>query len=466
MPVRSPWIFVLPLLVLISACQDRYDLNTVESLPEPVKANVRDAVDNGYRPGISVALINQHGAHYFSYGRLSVDKHLDPQSLFAVGSLTKLFNASLFAERVLRGELKLETPVNALLPEGFRVPDVAGTTMTLRHLATHTAGLPRDFAGLEAHGDNAPTRFLEQVASFPYQTPFGQHYQYSNAGMTLLALLLERHSGQPFPQLIAERVTAPLAMADTGYQLSPAQQQALATPHHDMTPIAGAQLSTPTWRYGAGGLYSSTADLVRWLQAHLHPESSPMADVFALTMQPFPIADSEQQGTGLGWKIRWHQQQPIYYHGGEAVGYQAFVGFNPQSKLAVVLLSNAVAEDELQQVALHLLGTGLPLPDFSQPKPVSLAPEVLQRYVGTYLNDDDPQDNRMRFSIREGKLFYQELNQDGERIRETFVYAKSASEFYFKEIPVELRFMTADGNQPPRLQLQSNDQVYRYSRQP
>ena len=109
-----------------------------------VQASIRARVDYAYNPGIVVGMVNADGRAYFSYGQTAYDSGVLPnaQTLYEIGSVTKVFTATLLAEMVARGEVQLGGPVASLLPASASVPARNGIQISLEHLATHSSGLP------------------------------------------------------------------------------------------------------------------------------------------------------------------------------------------------------------------------------------------------------------------------------------------------------------------------------------
>jgi hypothetical protein len=165
---------------------------------------------------------------------------------------------------------------------------------------------------------------------------------------------------------------------------------------------------------------------------------------------------------GLGWKVYTADGLRVIHHGGESAGHQSFLGFDRDRGVGVLLLADSRADDALDQVALYLLTGNVPLPDFSHPREILLAPEVLETYVGKYRIDGE---NFVGIDVRDGRLLYTETTTAGKLVRETTIYASSESDFYFTDIPVTLVFDRPDpetGKSAPGVTLLlSDDQTFR-----
>jgi hypothetical protein len=118
----------------------------------------------------------------------------------------------------------------------------------------------------------------------------------------------------------------------------------------------------------------------------------------------------------------------VIHHGGESAGHQSFLGFDRDRGVGVLLLADSRADDALDQVALYLLIGTVPLPDFSHPKEIFLAPDMLETYAGKYRIDGE---NFVGIDVRDGRLLYTETTTAGKLVRETTIYASSETDFYF-----------------------------------
>ena len=223
---------LLPALVRVQA--------QLPVLPEDAKTAVRQRVDYGYCPGIVVGLMKTNGSTYFGYGRMDLDggPAVDENTLFEIGSIAKVFTATLLADMAECGELELTNAIQSYLPDWITAPTWLDHPITLTHLATHTSGLPDWWSNLNpAERDNpfaGYTRELmyEFVDSYQLRRAPGAGFEYSNFGMGLLGQLLERLSGVGYEALVVTRIADEIVLADTRIDLSPVQQARLARRCH------------------------------------------------------------------------------------------------------------------------------------------------------------------------------------------------------------------------------------------
>jgi serine-type D-Ala-D-Ala carboxypeptidase/endopeptidase len=320
--------------------------------------------------GIVVGLIDARGRRIIAYGGLEKgDKRpLDGDSIFEIGSVTKVFTALLAADMAERGEIRLDDPIAKYLPPSVNVPRRKGRQITIIDLATHTSGLPRTLQDIRPKtpvspmGDYGLDELYSLLSSYELPRDIGSKYQYSNLGFGLLGLGLARRAGTDYESLVETRIAGPLRMRDTRITLTPQMQERLVAGHNGalMTIRSG---STPT--LGAAGALRSTAnDLLIFLSAALGYTdsvlSAPMRTLLA-TRRPTgePLID-----VAMAWNVDTRKGEEIIWKNGTTGGYRAFIGYDARSRVGVVALSNATTEPGVDDIALHLLDPRYPLAAF------------------------------------------------------------------------------------------------------
>jgi CubicO group peptidase (beta-lactamase class C family) len=297
-------------------------------------------------PGLVVGTLVDGQSHVSTYG---VADRADSTSLtadtrFEIGSVTKAFTGLLLAERASRDAVPLDAPIGQFLPDSVRSPTADGPPIRLRHLATHTSGLPRLPANLslrqnrtDPYADYTPAKLHAFLNDVTLSTPPGSTYAYSNVGAGLLGHLLARHADTTYAALLKDRVLAPLGLHDTSVPASSdTDDPRLATGYTRMGPA-------PYWSFdalaGAGALRSTPVDLLRFLRAHLSPEQAPLSTPLRHTHQVRHRA--ERRALTLSWHVsEGPDGSRLYWHNGGTGGFRSFVGFDRQANRAVVVLAN------------------------------------------------------------------------------------------------------------------------------
>ena len=336
--------------------------------------------------GAVVGVLEPAGTRIVTYGRSGAadGRPLDGDTVFQIGSVTKVFTGLLLADMVVRGEVDLEDPAARYLPEGVRMPQ-RGRPITLLDLSKHWSALPSmptNFA-LDAEPEPYAAYTEAQLYEFlsTYELPREPGKQsYSNVGVALLGRLLARRAGMEYEPFLKARVLDPLGLSSTSVTLTPDQRARLA-PGHDRY-----REPVDTWEMRAmpasGSLRSTVNDLLRFVATNLD-DSSPFSEAMALMRTP---------GRALGWGRSTVGGEGVYGHEGGKEGYRSAVVFNPRTRTGVVVLTNTRSDDSPMALARHILYRDAPLPPPAaravRPEIVALSTAELEAFAGTYRLDD------------------------------------------------------------------------------
>ena len=320
---------------------------------------------------------------------------MDGDTLFEIGSITKVFTALLLAQAVLAGEVALDDPVQMHLPPGATMPQGGGAAITLRQLSQHSSGLPRlpdnmTYGDpLDPYADYTTAMMYEFLVGHTLRRAPGAEFEYSNLGVGLLGQVLADAAGTDYATLVRTRILDPLGMTDTAIALSPDQQARFATPH-DVYLRPTSPWNLPALA-GAGGLRSTANDMLRFAAAVLDP-ASPIAPAMALTVAEWDPA-AVGRLTALGWIGTAPPTGPVLMHSGGTGGFRTLIALQPSTGHAVVALANAAVEPAADDIGLHLL-FGAPLRDAAPVLPapppplartaIALTPAQLDHVTGTY----------------------------------------------------------------------------------
>jgi serine-type D-Ala-D-Ala carboxypeptidase/endopeptidase len=299
--------------------------------------------------GIIVGLWSDGDSRTFARGRIRSDAVEPPDegTIFEIGSITKVFTATLLADMVEEDVVALGDPVQRYLPEGTELP-VRERPITLEDLATQTSGLGRLPKGLLRNSirqrQNPYAAFtvaqLERaITAARLKGEPGEKIRYSNFGFGLLGHVLAARAGMTYEQLVRERICEPLGLEDTRIAVPPEAMARFAAGHNRR----GHEVShwdIPTLA-GAGALRSTTADLLRFLELQLQPATTRLARAAHLTHAPRARRGSLSQGLGwVGLPLRGRSVEVLWHNGGTS-GFRSYVGFVRESRTAVVVLSNS-----------------------------------------------------------------------------------------------------------------------------
>ena len=422
-----------------------------------IRAVIKDRVDTKRSSGIAVGILDPDGrTRVFAYGASGTSRPLDGQSVFEIGSITKTFTATTLADMVAKGEVKLDDPVAKYLPASAHVPSRNGREITLVDLATQSSGLPRmpsNFAPKDQtnpYADYTEQQAVDFVSSYQLPRDVGAKYEYSNLGMGLLGIALTRREGVSYEALVRTHVIDPLGMNDTRVTFTPSMRERLALGHDEN----GAVVSN--WDIpglaGAGALRSTVNDMLRYLQANVDPSHTTLAPAIDMAHAKRYATDNPNLSLGLAWHILTTAAgSAITWHNGGTGGYRTFIGFDPARHAGVVVLSNSATS--VDDIGLHFVDPRVPL----APAPVkvahteiTLAPQLLDRYVGDY----ELAPNFHIVVTREGNALFGQPTGQGK----VQLFAEKEDAFFLKVVDAQIVFTKDSSGAVTGMVLKQNGQ--------
>lgn len=313
-------------------------------------------------PGLSIAVVVRNPqtgrleAAFLNYGKMSKDQDqpVTSETVYEIGSITKVFTGVMLAEKVNDGTVRLDDPIQKYMPADVHAPQYKDAPIALVDLATHRSGLPRDL-----YSDD-PAKLYQWLNSFtPDHAPRSQ-YVYSNLGYMLLGDILAHLAQSDFNSLEFASVSQPLGLMDTREVLTNEENTRLAQGYtHDGSqalyfPDSGAMGP-------AGYLRSTLHDLTRFLLANMEPDATPLASSIKLAQKMQAEGRNPGTGTGLGWEIE-NPDSPTErrWKGGGTPGFTSYISFAADGSSGFVLLTNGQMAETLAPSITQLL-TGLSL---------------------------------------------------------------------------------------------------------
>jgi CubicO group peptidase (beta-lactamase class C family) len=405
--------------------------------------------------GIVVGLVDAQGTRIISYGKpdQSSTQALDGDSVFEIGSVTKVFTATLLSDMVERGEVSLNDPISKFLPRTVKTPTRNGKEITLLDLATQTSGLPRlpnNFAPKDPrnpYADYSVEQLYSFLSGYTLTRDIGAQYEYSNVGVGLLGHILALRAGTDYETLVRRRILDPLKMSSTGIKLTPQVQTRLA-PGHDRSLKPMPNWDLPTLA-GAGALRSTVNDMLKFVAANIGLLKSPLLTAMEKAHQPHHDTGIADLQIGLNWHILTKFDSALVWHNGGTGGYHSFIGFDPKQRKGVVVLSNST--NDIDDIGRHLLISQYPLAKLEPPKErkeIKLDARILDAYVGEYQFAPG-----LSFTItREGDQLFAQATGQGK----IELFAETETDFFLKVANAQITFVKDDKGQVTHLVLHQN----------
>lgn len=348
-------------------------------------------------PGAAVAVVeNGTITHHMGFGtkQLGKDDPVNADTLFGIGSATKMLVASAVLTLREQGSVDLDAPVTNYVPT-FQLASADPSTVHVRHLLDHTSGLP-DF-GQALCAQSLSEWFSDPAQVTPLWSTPGKLWNYSNRNYSLAGLLLENVSRQPFAQAMQTRVFGPAGMLGATFDPTMAMAGDHALGHvpdagNNLQPVELDTINCPVWQPAGGAFYASAPDMARFAQALLakgapvlKPDSVAAMEALESETHWFP-----GESYGFGLFARDTQGTRVYYHGGEDGRFTTTVVMVPSRQFAVVVLLNSGlgGPEIIAQKALDLfLGISdvLPLAHIvAKPADWQTPPSTWTKYTGMY----------------------------------------------------------------------------------
>jgi D-alanyl-D-alanine-carboxypeptidase/D-alanyl-D-alanine-endopeptidase len=320
---------------------------------------IKKEVDNGRCPSIVVGILDENGKHVIAYGRSNKESGSKPDgnTLYEIGSITKVFTSLLLEEMFERSELSVNDPISKFLPKNVNLPMKDEKEIKLLDLSTQTSGLPRmpnnftpkDYGNPFA--DYTPEKLYEFLSSYKLTRSIGEKYEYSNLGVGLLGHILTLKAGTDYETLLQKRICEPLNMKSTIILITPELKQRLAVGYNENgKPVKNWDFSALT---GCGAIKSTVNDLLIFAEANLGLIKTSLSNAMEEIQQIKHNTTVPDLYIGMGWHVWTRFDKAIIWHNGGTGGYRTFIGLDKEDKKAVVVLSNGI--NGVDDIGLHLL---------------------------------------------------------------------------------------------------------------
>jgi CubicO group peptidase (beta-lactamase class C family) len=345
------WTVILLIPTLVLRAQDGRDAAMLR-----MEAFLEEETQMGRFSGVILVAEDKQVILHKAFGQADFRRHvaMDTSNRFMIASLSKAFTAAAVLQLAEEGKVKLSDPLNCYL-SGCDVP--VDDRVTLYHLLTHSSGIPdyindrliqfklRNLAGWHPTMD----KLMQFILREPLMFQPGENVSYSNSGYVLLSNVVERVSGEKFDDYVSDHLLKPIGMKSSGMgNFDKADQQATAFKGNSFDKRAARNLNqelTP----GMGGVYSTSGDLFRWMNA--------LQDTLVINGasrdQMFTAQEAEY---GFGWMVEPFGDSIIYHHSGYFPGWTSYICILPEYHLSFICLSNYSNTDPwyLRDEMLHL----------------------------------------------------------------------------------------------------------------
>jgi CubicO group peptidase (beta-lactamase class C family) len=332
-----------------------------------VRQAVQPFLQDGCHVGLSIVTVPRSDAEFYNFGSISRTKHVDPtvDSIYEIASVTKTFTGALAAKALLEHRMQLDADFRQYLDEQYPNLELQGHPITLRSLAAHTSGLPRDLPDtddLYAHRDpeTLPAELIARESGFDHERYLrelhrvalrsepGIQEKYSNLGFKVIGWGLEHVYGVDFERLLQEQILQPLRMSSTGFVLSLNERSRLVNGYSPAGRLMPNHLRNAGSAYG---LYSTPRDMAKYVEWQLDERDS------AVRLAHEAIEGDGHRGKALVWNLGTLDGSRLLWHGGGTFGMTSQIVLFPSEGEGYVLLANDTCngtENALKNLAITL----------------------------------------------------------------------------------------------------------------
>jgi CubicO group peptidase (beta-lactamase class C family) len=343
-------------------------------------------------PGVAVGVLVDGREEHAFHGVTSIENPLpvDRRTLFLCGSTTKTFTATAIVRLVERGLVDLDAPARTYVPE-FRVEDEdASGSVTVLQLLNHTSGWDGDFFRNTGDGDDALARYVEAMVELRQLTRPGAAVSYNNAAFGVAGRLVEKVTGSPYETALRELLLDPLELGDSLFFPRELLTRRVALDHQrlqdggtNVLPFGFPRATNP-----AGGLATTTRDLIAWARFHLDAGAPLLSPELARRMQEATVEApgwAPGDAVGISWLLGDVAGLRVVGHGGATLGQLSLFKLVPEHGFALVSCTNcspvgAAFNERITEWAWESL-LGAPIPE---PETVARTTDELAAYLGRY----------------------------------------------------------------------------------
>jgi len=333
---------------------------------EAIDKMVREFFDSDFLPSLSIGLVQDEKLVYArAYG--IADKitgcPATIETIYEMGSVGKVLTSTVLAILNERGVVRIDDPVLKWVPAISNIPEhpEGGPPITLEHLVTHTSGLPANPANVDhlppyQWKDYSPEQLHEGFKKTELLNPPGKELAYSNLGMGLLGHVLASATGKSYEQVIEDELLLPLGMKDTVIPLREDQKERYSVGYESNESLK----EVPYWEYGilagCGAHRSNVPDLARFLKAQWGipaDHNNPLTENVRSELHRIRWKSEDGETLiSLGWFAVLHEGiGTLLVHRGRTPGHGAVVGFIPEKRAGVIVLTNRGGRDANIKIA-------------------------------------------------------------------------------------------------------------------
>ncbi|MFZ4929743.1 serine hydrolase domain-containing protein [Chryseobacterium sp. Mn2064] len=361
-------LFFAPFVLNAQTKNIATDNRQVTELDKMVQKEAMAYMQNPARVGISIGIIKDGKSYFYNYGTTEIGKSDLPtsKSLYEIASISKTFTGTLLAHALIDGKIKMDDDIRKYINGNYPNLEFEKQPVTIGNLTNHSSGLPQflpdqsetfkkpmdsvAMALANFYKNYSKKKFDEDLHQAKIDFVPGTQYRYSNVGTQIAGDILENVYHKSYGELLSEYITKPLKMNQT---IVGTNSVHLLTCYNDKGKVMPKNFTTIF--APAGGILSTTGDLVKYMQYHLN-ESDNYVNV---SHTPLVKADEDGDAIGLYWRVHTYKDgTKTVYHTGGTFGFSSVLQIYPSQNMGVVILSNesdGESQGKLYNIAENIL---------------------------------------------------------------------------------------------------------------
>ncbi len=443
MNIKQLKLFIIGLFSILIFTNSSYGMDFKLKIDPLAQQLIKD----GIAVGFTIGLYKDNKIQVISYGEKIKGKGIKPDAntVYEIGSISKVFTGILLTSMIEKGTVKLDESIQKYLS------DPKYKSITFKHLATHTSGLPRmpeNFKPKDPfnpYADYTIKKMMDFLKGYSLNKSTGE-YVYSNLGMGLLGYLLAKKMNMSYENLLIKFITKPLNMNDTCITLNTNLQKRLASPY-DITLNRGKNWDIPALA-GAGAIRSTCNDMLKFIKANLKKNNTLLSKAIQSSHKKYHTMKNGL-AIGLGWHIA--RDNITLWHNGMTGGYAGWLAVIPSKDIGVIVLANTATMriTEFGEQVTRIL-FGIEVMSFPSRKIVDVDQKILESYTGYYTMTPE---FGLTITVEDDKLMVQATGQS-----KCQVFAESDIKFFYKIVDAQITFILDEKGKVIKLILHQNGQ--------
>lgn len=336
-------------IMTLTSCSN-FDATKFES---NTKSEIIEFIDGNAGQVVSISIVDADKVYQYHLGKLTNGNTPTNQSIYEIGSITKTYTGLLVAKAILDEKVELDKDIRHYLNgHSYDNLELSNKYITLRHLITHTSGLPEDFSYTPE--DIEQGRYLEKIAKYTRDNFFedlknvklnsvpGESYDYSNAGTNLAAYILEGVYGKSYDVLLSENITVKSGEKFTKLRRTDFKSEELIQGlNGEGQPMPFAS----TYWFADGGLTTTLGSATSYIQHQLSSEPEVIASHQLL----------DESWTGYGSAFYWYtnnydSNEQMLYQSGGSMGTSSWLAIYPKKEMGIFIVTNVASGDTQQEL--------------------------------------------------------------------------------------------------------------------